>query len=359
MAQDEIFDETFPEEEPNDEPALGGKLVPLDGGALKVPGVKEALAKAQQRDNVTMALLAFGISRTSPADWADMQGKPHPMNRAVISMLKNVGITASLTNIETVRRDDGHYVKRVTGWAQQEGFPPIGVLGKAFSADSFFTTRYIKNDDGSKTQITLPASEVQEDDVEAKAVTNFYYRALCAVLGIKGLTWKDLEPLGITPNRAAARIQYGEGKPATQTSPQTGNCPTCGKGNLVERIRKSDSSKFYACDNSRFDKAANKYVGCNHMQNEPPAAKQAEPPKQAPASDSSDSKTDAVNSLIEHMKKQYDMGPTALWREISASLSKEVKGPADVTAEEIAQFREQYDKAMRSPAQGNDPFCNE
>lgn len=302
---DNFPDVQDPVESPEEESDFHGKLVPIGSEHLALPGVKEALARAQQREQVTMTLLAYSISRTISPDWIDLQGRPHPMTRAVISMLKTVGITATIEEVVTIRRDDGHYTKRVLGWAQQEGFPRISVLGKAFSRDAFFTTRYAEDDAGNRVKTEMPGSEVQEDDVEAKAVTNFYYRCLCACLGIKGLTWADLAPFGITPNGATARITWGDNKPAEAApsgangankpaAAKTGNCPTCGKGTLRERKRKSDGKTFWACDNSKKNPKTDQYEGCRHMQDDPPAAPAPQPTPAATAAPQGDAAAPAA-----------------------------------------------------------------
>jgi hypothetical protein len=203
----------------------------------------------------------------------------------------------------------------------------------------------------------MPASEVQEDDVEAKAVTNFYYRCLCAVLGIKGLTWKDLQPLGIRPDGAAARITYGDAKPKTTTPTNgqsatagAGNCPTCHKGNLQKRAKKSDGSIFYACDNSKKNPSTGKYEGCRHMQDDPPAAappaaSQPEPEPTTTPPDAAD-KSALVTDLMAFMREKRDMGPTGVWNDMSAYLSRVVKSPADVTAEEIENYQQQQKELL-------------
>jgi hypothetical protein len=332
-----------PEEiEEEQEAAFGGKLVPVSDSALKLPGVQEALARAQQREQVTMALLAYSISRTKSPDWVDMQGKPHPMTRAVVSMLKTVGITATITDVATIRRDDGHYIKRILGWAQQEGFPAVSVLGKAFSRDPFFMNRYAEDDDGNKIKTELPASEVQEDDVEAKAVTNFYYRCLCACLGIKGLTWADLAPFGIHRNEAAARITWGDNKPTETKPPAAGNgkppaCDRCGK---PMRKRHGKDGDFYGCSG---------YPDCKNTKQIEAAS--VEPAAAAGPDGPPDAKVDALNSLLAFMQQNRHMGPTGVWNDMSAYLGRQVKSPADVTAEEIENYQQQQKELLASEGQ--------
>ena len=313
--------------------------IPTSAEALKE--VEEAVRDADKRYRVAMAQVAYAISKTSSADWVDMQGKPHPQNRAVMMMIAMAGIRISPPQVETIRRDDGHYIKRATGTAQRVGYEPVGAVGKAYSNDPFFTTRYAENENGDRERITLPASEVAEDDVEGKAVTNFYYRALCAVLGLKGLTWDDLRQLGIEKKKAAARITFGEGKalPKGEPSGKQGTsggafkCPACGVG--VMRERKGKNGTFYGCS---------KYPDCRHtMQNLPDEnAPQSEPP---PASGSGGAgtaggmeKMELLNQLLAYAKEHKNLSPSGLWADMSAYLGRQVKTPADISFDELVQY---------------------
>jgi hypothetical protein len=213
-----ILEELTPEDDV-DAAVAGGGLIPLN--AIAEISIETAVQEAIKRQALTMRLLAFGISRTTSRDWADIEGQPHPKTQAVSQMLSQIGALVTEPRIETDRsRPDGHYMKRATGSIQRPGYAPIGVVGKAFSGNPFFTTR---KRDGVK--ILLPPSEVDEAAVEGKAVTNYYYRALEAARGIKGLTWRDLAVFGIYPGET--RIRFSK-EDAAQTGSTNGGAKSSG-----------------------------------------------------------------------------------------------------------------------------------
>ncbi len=81
--------------------------------------------------------------------------------------------------------------------------------------------------------------------------------ALLYTMGSEAFT-QDVEETGTTEARESAS--------------KTANCPKCGKGTLIERHRKSDGAAFWACDAGSYDPKTKKRTGCDHIQNEPPAA---------------------------------------------------------------------------------------
>lgn len=224
-------------------------------------------AWAEAREKALRMLMDIGISTTRSEDWADMGGKPHPEQGACTAMINMVGIviTAPSRRKETFEDELGsyyEYILEANTSIPKFGIGPIPIVGRCSSRDQFFAY---------KNKALRPASEIDPGDILGKAYTNLRFRAVKAcVPDVAGMNWARLEELtkGRVKKGAVKQVHYGENgeEPAGE-----GNCPTCHKGNLVERKRKSDGSAFWACDAGKYDPKTKTRSGCQHIQNEPPA----------------------------------------------------------------------------------------
>jgi hypothetical protein len=77
--------------------------------------------------------------------------------------------------------------------------------------------------------VLLPASEVDPTNIVKAAYSNMLVNAVTRVLGIRGLTWEDLERLGFDRTRAA-RVQFKDkSQPPGQTPSKASDAPPDGK----------------------------------------------------------------------------------------------------------------------------------
>lgn len=251
-------------------------LRPVDLGQLQT--------WADTRQKALAILMEVAIASTRAADWSDQGGKPYPEQGACSAIIGLVGITITPPKLEKEYFEDelGRYYiyfleSEVT--VPKFGIGPLPIIGRASSRDQFFAWRTI---DGVKQ--LRPQSEVDPGDIKSKAYTNLRYRAVkAAVPEIAGMTWERLTELtgGKVARGKVRQIHYGD---AGEVPEGVGNCPTCGKGTLVEKsgVTKSGPNKdkpyhFWACSEGRYDSKTKKRSGCQHIQNEPPEQPDTKP----------------------------------------------------------------------------------
>jgi len=277
----------------------GRELAPRPDAEMRPINIPEFQAWADSRAEALRILMEMGIGQTRAEDWSDQGGKPYPEQGACSAMINMVGITISPPARRRENFDDelGHYYiyfleSEVT--VPKFGIGPLPIVGRASSRDQFFAWRTELDaagkpvyQDGKKVKALRPASEIDPGDILSKGYTNLRYRAVKAVVPqVANITWDDLKTLtaGRVARGKVKQIHYGDGD--ADAGPATGNCPTCGKGNLVlkEGVSKKTNKpyKMWVCDAGSWEPELKKKIGCPHVQNEPPE-EPAETPAETPA----------------------------------------------------------------------------
>ncbi len=256
----------------DDEPRGRAELAVRPDTGLRPINIPEFQAWADSRAEALRILMEMGIAQTRAEDWSDQGGKPYPEQGACSQIVNMVGITISPPARRRENFDDelGHYY---IYFLESEvnvpkfGIGPLPIVGRASSRDPFFAYRRVDDQ-----KVLRPASEIDPGDILAKAYTNLRYRAVKAsVPQVANITWDDLRKLtsGRVAKGKVKQVQYGDGD---GESAATGNCPTCGKGTLVKKERRDGSGSFWACNAGKYDAKTKTRSGCQHMQNDPPAA---------------------------------------------------------------------------------------
>ncbi|HUW13415.1 MAG TPA: hypothetical protein VM537_27075 [Anaerolineae bacterium] len=255
------------------EDANAGLAVLPDTG-LRPIDLGQLTAWAESRQKALAILMEVAIASTKPADWSNQGGNPYPEQGACSAIIGLVGINISPPGEQKEYFEDelGRYyiyflASEMT--VPKFGIGPLPIIGRASSRDQFFAWRTV---DGVKQ--LRPQSEVDPGDIKGKAYTNLRYRAVkAAVPEIAGMTWDRLKELtgGKVAPSSVKQVHYGaNGEEALQE----GNCPTCHKGNLIEKKRSDGTGTFWVCSLGRWDSQTRKKTGCQHIQNDPPEAPQ-------------------------------------------------------------------------------------
>lgn len=193
MNQETIFD-NITEQQPNGEAvqplpepeaiAITPEPEPVDTLA---PAYTEAdVERVEQLAKLHMAMRLTTLRITRPRDWVNLDGEPYLSAFGCQRLGPLYRMRFRDVRHEVVRHEDGTYTVVVTGRAASEVLDPNGwveVVGAARSDDKFLTK-------GGRVTATF-------GDVLKKAHTNYYARALKTVLGLGGLSWEDLERVGI------------------------------------------------------------------------------------------------------------------------------------------------------------------
>lgn len=165
------------------------------------------------------------LSRTNANDWVDEGGKPYLQASGAHKIARWLGVSWRISPPVQEDLGGGHYLIKYTGEFGLGG-AVITETGSRSSKEPFFSKAKGRD---------LPASEVDKGDVEKSAYTNVMGRGIQSLLGLRNLTWADLEQYAGIKKGQASRVSYGGGSsssPGTQSKgkqeqkqPSNGNDP--------------------------------------------------------------------------------------------------------------------------------------
>jgi hypothetical protein len=156
---------------------------------------------------------SLALRVTSENDWTDVSGKPYLNHSGAMKVAALFGVSLTGMRVEESREKIGdkqiiRYVARTTArFIGRE----VEVEGGASSDESFFAKK-----DGR----TIPLSEVNLNTVRKKALTNAQSRAVKAILGLGGLTWKEVQGAGIGKHSLPS-VDYSKKKVAENSNQPT------------------------------------------------------------------------------------------------------------------------------------------
>jgi len=153
----------------------------------------DALEIIEQRSQLFERVLNVALTATGPSDWVDQNGKPYLQASGAEKVARRFGVRIFDIDIERENiTDEGgtYYVYTVTGkGALGRGNELIEAIGTCSSRDVFFTR-------GGK----MKQQDVDITNIKKSAYSNFMGNVVTRLLGIRNLTWAELEKHGITRN---------------------------------------------------------------------------------------------------------------------------------------------------------------
>ena len=174
----------------------------------------EIAQQAEKRIEAVKKIKTMALKITNAGDWTDQGGKPYLQVSGSEKVARLFGISWRFTGeIERINEEDGHFSFHVPMEFVMGG-ATIQFRGSRSSKDPFFSKKH---------GIDIPPSEIDKTDVMKGSITNTIGNGITRILGIRNLTWADLEQSGIK-QEAVISIQYkkkGESQPAPQGEPQS------------------------------------------------------------------------------------------------------------------------------------------
>lgn len=173
---------------------------------------KEDLAFAVKTAQETMELVKqikiLAIKQTNKHDWVDMQGKPYLQSSGAEKIARLFGISWKISEGYPKREDKqddkgSYYIYTYKGEFTMGG-KTIEVIGTCSQRDKFFG-----KDKNSETGFKA-ASEVDITNIMKKANTNMINRGITTLLGIRNLTWEEVNAGGVE-QKQAAKVTYAQG----------------------------------------------------------------------------------------------------------------------------------------------------
>ncbi len=168
-------------------PAIGGEDL------LSIARRIEERVEAVKR--IKRAVLAV----TTKNDWVDQGGRPYLAVSGAEKLRALFGISWRIDPPEIEQLEDGHYNVIFKGYFSMSG-TTIEVLGTRSSRDPFFSKR------GGQA---VDPKEVDKNDVVKAALTNCIGNGITRLLGLRGLTWEEIEGAGIARDQVS-RVEYWE-----------------------------------------------------------------------------------------------------------------------------------------------------
>ena len=192
---------------------MSDEVIVYDGGAVDgdLPAIMDdrliALAgEAEKRIEAMMKIKRITLGVTNSGDWIDQNGKPYLQVSGAEKVGRVFGLSWDVDKTPSVEESpDGHftYIFRGTFWW---GNAKITAEGSRSSKDPFFSKR--KGED-------VVTSEIDKRDVRMAAYTNCLGNGITRLLGIRNLTWEDVQGGGIKKSDST-KIDYNTDDDATK-----------------------------------------------------------------------------------------------------------------------------------------------
>lgn len=179
-------------------------------------------AVAEERVNAIVKIRNTSIKLTNANDWVDQGGKPYLQASGAEKIAGAFGICWTFVNSEPICEvdDDGHYTYTYQGLFTMSG-RKIQVDGSRSSKDPFFKQyKYIKKAGGGrdeKIEKTI-AERDNKRDVKMAAYTNMVGNGITRILGIRNLTYADLEEFAGIKRNQLGKVEYKKKPPVDKAT---------------------------------------------------------------------------------------------------------------------------------------------
>lgn len=165
------------------------------------------IAEADKRVEILKKVLGVAIKRTNPKDWVDQQGHPYLTASGAEKIAPLFGVKMDRLSEKREEREDDkgkYYIYTFLATFAWRG-GSIEAIGTCSSRDKFFSW-----DSNKKEWKAL--SEFDETNIKKAAYSNLMVNGITRVLGIRNLTWDDLEQNGIKKDEVA-KVEYKSSSP--------------------------------------------------------------------------------------------------------------------------------------------------
>ena len=182
--------------------------------------------QAEKRVDAMNKIKRMALKLTNRHDWVDENGKPYLQASGAEKVGRLFGISWRISEPTIENLDAGHWLVTYTGEFSLAG-ATITAVGTRSSKDGFFKKyKYIGTD-----RVELPASEIDRGNVKKAAYTNLLGNGITRLLGIRNLTYEDLQECAGIRQQDITSVTFKKGgKPAPQGTPQTSQSAAAARG---------------------------------------------------------------------------------------------------------------------------------
>lgn len=161
--------------------------------------LENALKVAERNEQLAKKIKLIAIKQTNPKDWVDQDGKPYLQSTGAEKVARVFGISWRICEgypkRETHKDEAGSYYMYSSKGEFFMGGSTIEAVGTCSQRDKFF---------GQKGGEFKNESEIDVTNIIRKAVTNMEVNGITRILGIRNLTWEEINEAGIKQENSNA-----------------------------------------------------------------------------------------------------------------------------------------------------------
>ena len=176
------------------------EIISMSAPASQLDMTEDILAAANRRVAQLDKIISLSLKRTNKNDWVDQQGKPYLCSSGAEKIARLFGVCWDHVRCEKILSSDEKgqfYYFEYTGDFTL-GNDKITAVGTCSQKDQFFSIALGQ---------PKPASEIDETNIRKAAFSNMLVNGITRILGIRNLTWEELEASGIRRSDAA-KVTY-------------------------------------------------------------------------------------------------------------------------------------------------------
>jgi hypothetical protein len=234
----------------NDNQIVEAVMVPDNLPAIADDSLVAVAAAAEKRIDAMVKIKRLALKMTNAADWTDQGGKPYMWASGAEKIGRLFGISWRIDEPSVEYEESGHYSITYKGYFTLAGVT-VEAIGSRSSKDGFFKKYDYPN--GTKTE--MPPSAIDKGDVKKSAYTNLLGNGITRILGLRNLTWEDLDSAGITKDAVGKVAFKKNGKQDAGIASEGSATVTGSVVDVKQQTKKKDGSLMksplfiiHACD---------------------------------------------------------------------------------------------------------------
>lgn len=190
----------------NEKKEVGSQLpATISAEVITIEQPEDIISIAERRLAVVDKVIRTALKFTNERDWLDQNGKPYLLHSGAERIARLFGISLQDIKTEKVWADDTqgrYYIYKTTGRALLPGkYDSIEALGTCSQRDKFF---------GWRNKELKETVEIDETNVMKASYSNFVVNAITHLLGLRNITWEELNEAHINKDKVA-KVEYQEG----------------------------------------------------------------------------------------------------------------------------------------------------
>jgi len=159
--------------------------------------------QAEKRVDALNKIKRAALKATNARDWTDQNGNPYLQVSGSEKVARVFGVSWRIDEPVFEKEESGHFTYTYKGYFSLAG-AEIEAIGTRSSKDGFFK-RYSGRGEERKE---LPPSEIDKGDVKKAAYTNCIGNGVTRILGLRNLTWEDLQEFAGITREQVSSVDY-------------------------------------------------------------------------------------------------------------------------------------------------------